>query len=324
MPRALSSPAAALLLLGLALSGCSETFTPASVIEDRRVLALVAEPPELDGSTPGATTTVRAVEAAPLVPPPLPAGTDTLTRRWSFCPFTLGAAAGYACAVPQCEVPLAAGAGGAVEVAPVTLAAACLADPAVVLPPDLAGGALPDRVEVLVRYRVVALAAGNPAAPEVVLREAVQRIPVWTRTPSAPLNASPAFAADAVTVGNGLAAAVAVRCDDPADLAACPVAGTLRRSGVLRVLATVDRDTIEDYAVGSRTATETFALTFFTTAGRFDEDRGAATRDLPGVAVGLQHQEVPAGTADALLWVVLRDLRGGQAVEGPFRLAVEP
>ncbi|MCM2332947.1 MAG: hypothetical protein NDI82_03260, partial [Anaeromyxobacteraceae bacterium] len=65
------------------------------------------------------------------------------------------------------------------------------------------------------------------------------------------------------------------------------------------------------------------AITFFTTAGRFDEDRGAASRELPAVAVGRRHEEVPAGTSDALLWVVLRDLRGGQAAAGPFRLAVE-
>lgn len=315
-------PVAVALALGAA--GCGETFTPPSVIEDRRVLALVTEPPELDGTQPDAAATVRAVEAQRIDEPAPPAGT-TLERRWSFCPFSLGAAAGYACAVPQCEVPLLPDASGAVTVAPVALAAACLQDPMVALPPELAGGALPDRVEVLVRYRIVAVtpADPDPARRELVRREAVQRLPVWTTTPTMPLNAAPAFGDPAVTVGAG---AGAEPCADPTPggLPACPVAGTLARSGVLRVVAAADPASIQDYAAGDRTATETFALSFFTTAGRFDEDRGAASRELPAAAVGLRHEAVPAGTTDALLWVVLRDLRGGQAVAGPFRLAVEP
>lgn len=324
--RALPSPRtpAALLALGLAAAGCSETFTPPSVVEDRRVLTLLADPPALDGSDPAAATTVRAVEAQPVAPPPLPAGTDALARRWSFCPFTLGAGAGYACAVPACEVPLAADAAGAVTVRPVEEALACLAALGANAPPDLVGG-LPPVVEVLVRYRLLAVASATPGAGEVLLREAVQRVPVWTASPAAALNALPAFAAAAVTVGSGLDAVVAEPCPTPegAGVLDCPVAGTLPAGGLLRVVAAVDPATIEDYLAGDRTATETFALTFFTTAGRFDEDRGAASRDLPAVAVGLRHEAVPAGTADALLWVVLRDLRGGQAAAGPFRLAVE-
>lgn len=327
MTRSSPSPAlpAALLALALAAAGCADTFTPASVIEDRRVLALLAEPPALDGTDHAAATTVRAVEAEPLLPPPLPAGTDALERRWSFCPFSLGAAAGYACAVPACEVPLAPDASGAVTVRPLEEIDACLAALGAAVPPDLAAG-LPPTVEVLVRWRLVAVASATPGVGEVLLREAVQRVPVWTVAPTAPPNASPAFAAAAVTVGSGGSAVVATPCPAPdaAGVKGCPVAGTLTRDGLLRVVAAVDGDTIERYAVGDRTADETFAVTFFTTAGRFDEDRGAASRALPAVAVGLKHEEVPAGTEDALLWVILRDLRGGQAAAGPFRVAVAP
>lgn len=327
MTRSLPSPVLAAPLLALALvgAGCADTFTPASVVEDRRVLALLADPPALDGTDPAAATTVRAVEAAPLAPPPLPPGADALERRWSFCPFSLGAAAGYACAVPACEVPLAPDGAGAVTVRPRQEIDACLAALGPAVPPDLAAG-LPPTVEVLVRWRLVAVATATPGVGEVVLREAVQRVPVWTVAPTAPLNAPPAFAAAAVTVGSGGAAVVAQPCGTPdaAGVKACPVAGTLSRAGVLRVVAAVNGDTIERYAVGDRTADETFAIGFYTTAGRFDDDRGVATRDLPAVAVGLKHEEVPAGTEDALLWVILRDLRGGEAAAGPFRLAVEP
>jgi len=330
-PKPSPTLASALLALSLAAAGCGETFTPQSVVEDRRVLTLVADPPALDASAPGATTTLRAVEAQPIDPPPLPAGTS-LERRWSFCPFTLGAATGYACAVPACEVALAPDLDGGVTVDPRAEAEACLAALGASAPPELLGG-LPPVVEVLVRWRLVAVtpAAADPARREVILREAVQRVPVWTATPTAPLNRLPGFAdtatvaTPAVKVGSGLEERTAQPCltPDPVGVLGCPSAGRLAKGSVLRVVAAVDPDTIEPYAVGDRTTAETFALAFFTTAGRFDDDRSAASRDLPAVAVGLKHEAVPAGTEDALVWVVLRDLRGGQAARGPFRIEVE-
>jgi hypothetical protein len=306
-----------LAALSLAAAGCADTFVPASVIEDRRVLALVAEPPELDLTV--ASTRVRAVEAQPIDEPALPAGTS-LARRWSFCPFSTGASTGYACAVPQCERPLVPDASGAVTVVPAAELQACLAAVGGALPPDLSsGGALPALLEVLVRYRLVEVTAGVPAPREVVLREAVQRIPVWTQA-HADLNVNPAFAAASpVTVGG----AAAVPCD-PADLPACLPAGTLSGAAPLLVEATVDRLTIQDYLVGDRLTAETFSLSFFTTAGRFDFERANATREQPKGSVQLKHDKVPAGTTQALLWVVLRDLRGGQAVAGPYLLTVQP
>lgn len=318
MARAIPRRAAAGAALALGLLGCSQDFTPPSVVVDHRVLAMVAEPPELDGTVPGAATVVRAVEAEPVGGAPLPSGA-TLERRWTFCPFSLGASTGYACAAPQCELPLTPDPAGAVTVAPVALALACLQDPGVVLPPDLAGGTLPARVEVLVRYRLVEVLAGTPGR-EILLREAVQRVPVWTVPPTQELNRNPAFAAVAPVTVDGVAA---VPCD-PSDLAACTPAGTLSPAGPLVVAATVDTRTIQDYPAGDRTATEAFALSFFTTAGRFDFETGSASRTAPSASVKLKDEEVPAGTSRALLWVVLRDLRGGEAVAGPFRLDVAP
>jgi hypothetical protein len=309
-------------LLALLLAGCTQDFVPGSVIENRRVLALVADPPELDGTQPGAATTVRAVEAQPLdqAEPP---GT-TLERRWSLCPFSLGARAGYACALPQCEVPLVPDAGGAVTVAQADLLAlvtTCLQAPGTVPPPGLGDGTFPAVSDVLVRYRLVEV---TPAAavPEVLLREAVQRIPVWNQPPTRALNGQPAFAAVAVEV-DGVAAQP---CADPtaAGVATCAAAGTLTPLAPLSIVAHVDPATIEDYPTGDRIATEAFNLTFFTTAGRFDYEAASATRDQPSGGVKLKFEAVPETTRDALLWVALRDLRGGEAVAGPFRLAVAP
>jgi hypothetical protein len=296
-------------MAALAASGCSQPFTPASVVEDLRVLAVVASPPELDGSVSGASSTLRAVVARPL------SDTTPVVESWSFCPFSAGAAVGYACAVPQCETALAAAPDGSVLVAPVALALACVQDHAASLPPDLAGsGALPARVEVLIRLHV-----DDGVGPP---RDAVQRLPVWTTAPTSPLNLPPAFAATAIRLDGAPAAPCAD--SSPAGLAACPPAATLRRAAHLPITASVDPGSIQDVTAGDRTAPESFDLSFFTTAGRFTEPRGGATRAAPDVATELKHEEVATGTADALLWVVLRDLRGGEAVTGPYRLAVEP
>jgi len=113
-------------------------------------------------------------------------------------------------------------------------------------------------------------------------------------------------------------------CADPtaAGVETCAAAGPLTTLAPLSIVARVDPATIEDYPTGERLATEAFNLTFFTTAGRFDFDAASATRDRPSGGVQLKFEEVPATTRNALLWVVLRDLRGGEAVAGPFRVGV--
>jgi len=315
-PATRTLPSLALALAALSLAGCAEDFPPASVIEDQRILALLAEPPELDGRDPAVTTRVSAVEAAP------PGFTPEagLARAWSFCPFTLGASTAYRCALPQCETPLVPGADGAVTVAPVQLAAQCLAAFGGALPPDvLGGGTLPDQVEVVVRYRLQRPAAGG-AAPE-VLREAVQRIPVWTVAPTQALNTTPAFDAVPLLIGGNSAP---VPCDLAAPLgsAACPSAATLPEGGRLVVRAQVTPASFEDYPVGERTATEALAVSFFTSAGRFTDERGAPSRGAPFTSTELKDEKLVAPEGRAFLWAVVRDLRGGQAVAGPYLITV--
>jgi hypothetical protein len=247
------------------------------------------------------------------VPPPPAVQHAALVPRWTFCPFSLGASTAYACAVPQCEVPLTPAADGRVTLQPVALALDCLRDPLVVLPPDLAGGGLPPRVEVLIRYRLV-----DPSlpAPDQLLREAVLRLPVWTVAPTEALNTNPGFGSPAVEVDHG----EPTRCDT-SDLPHCTSAGTLAPGAPLAIQATVDPTTIQSYAVGDRTAAEAFTLFFFTTAGRFKDARGSVTANAPTTGTELRYEEITVTAppiTQALLWVVLLDLRGGQAVEGPF------
>ncbi len=61
-------------------------------------------------------------------------------------------------------------------------------------------------------------------------------------------------------------------------------------------------------------------VSFYTTAGRFDYDWANG----PDAIVTLKPEELAAGTTEAAVWVVARDLRGGQTVGGPFRVVVAP
>jgi len=137
----------------------------------------------------------------------------------------------------------------------------------------------------------------------------------------AALNASPAFAAPAVSIGGS----AATPCADPAQpgTPACPVAGTLAPGGRLPVEAQVTPDSFQDYPVGGRTATETLAVSFFTSAGRFTEERGAPTRGAPSTSTELKDEKVAGDPRQVLVWAVVRDLRGGEAVAGPY-LVVRP
>jgi len=308
---------AAAALAGLA--GCAEDFPPASVVEDQRILALLADPPELDGRVAGATTTVTAVEAAP----PAPFVPDaTLVRRWSFCPFTLGASTAYRCAVPACETALTPAGDGSVTIEPRDLAEQCLADFGATFPPEvLGGGALPATVEVVVRYRLVR--PGATPAGDVVVREAVQRIPVWTTAPTSPLNRAPTFDPSLLRIGTATTPAT---CTDPASpgTPACPAIATLRPGLDLPIEVGVTSGSFDQFTASDRTLTETLTVSLFTSAGRFKDDRGNVTPGARSTGTVLQHDKVPAGTTSALLWTVVRDLRGGEAVAGPWLVAVAP
>jgi hypothetical protein len=289
-----------LLSLAVLLGGCADTFTPASVVEDLRVLAIVAEPPEVrPPATPGDPTETVTLFATAVTPPPAPgappAAPDPADVQWTFCPFSVGATSGYACAVPSCETALAPDAGGRVTVDPVRLGLDCIASLGGSFPGAPAGSGLPDQVEVLVRY--VATLDG-------LRREAVQRIPVWVSTPPATVdrNLNPVILpTDGFTVGPN--------CASPTPT--CPV------PAVTLTLA-LDQASFQSYPAGiDRTVQETAIVSFFTTAGRFTDERVQATFDAPTASTSLEAKELGDATG-AWVWAVARDLRGGEAVAGPL------
>lgn len=284
----------ALALLGLA--GCAADFTPRSVLEDVRVLALVAEPPEVGPNEP-VTITPKTYAPGPF------------TARWTFCPFSLGASVGYACAAPACEVPLAAAPDHSVTADPTALAIQCLqtlqqgGGPPLSIPPQL-----PPVVEVVFRYRVTDTATG-------LLREAVQLVPVDTAPPPpscastwpACRNTNPTIS---VSVG-GQGVTDGATCS----ATSCPV---LAPEAELDVVAQVGpAETYLDPA--GRPVQEQLVVSFFTTAGRFDYDRALG----PEARVKLKYEKITTAPDTAKVWAVARDLRGGEAAIG-FEVRIGP
>jgi hypothetical protein len=290
------------------LAGCSEDFPPGSVLDDLRVLALVADPPE---AGPGETVTVRAHVYVrpddPLLPPPAP-GDDPLRPRcpggpakaetWTFCPLTSGPSTGYRCLAPACDFPLEPAADGSVSAVPSQLALECLALLGGSFPSDPGAGGLPEQVETVFRYTVRSSSCAT--------REAVARVPLFTAGPPAVRNLAPVIA--------GV---------DLAGVTAAPdtTAASARAGEKVPMVVRIDPRSIQDYFdAAGRKVTETVVVEVFSTAGRFDADRGSA----PAAAFELKLEKLPAGLTTAVVYVVARDLRGGQAVAGPFRIAIVP
>jgi hypothetical protein len=288
-------PRSLLLLAALPLGGCADTFTPASVIEDLRVLAIVAEPPEVrPPASIGDPTEQVTIRATAVAPPATPGGPPVTPAApaWTFCPFSVGASAGYACAVPTCETALTPAADGTVTVDPLQLGAACVASLGGSLPGAPSGSGLPAQVDVLVRY--VATLAG-------VRREAVQRIPTWTTTPPATVERNL----------NPIIATATAGADCSGGLPGCSVAA-------VTISVVIDPASFQPYPAGpDRTVLETVVISFFTTAGRFKDERGQTTAGAPQTDSSLEAKEL-GGATEALVWVVARDLRGGEAVAGPL------
>jgi hypothetical protein len=65
---------------------------------------------------------------------------------------------------------------------------------------------------------------------------------------------------------------------------------------------------------------ESIVVSFYASAGRFEDDRGEG----PVASSLLRAEELlpPPADAESEVWVVARDLRGGQAVRGPLRVPI--
>jgi hypothetical protein len=235
---------------------------------------------------PGQALTVRPQDW-------LPPGSSIAEQRWTFCPLSAGAVAAYACAVPQCEVNLAPAPDGSVTANPTQIITQCLAAAGGTIPAEL-----PDQIQTVFRYRV--------ASSQGESRDAVLQIPQWTRLPPPDPNLPPVIVG--VEIG-GVPAQVGVPTPP------LPV------NGKLPVRLLIDPLSVQTYVDAAGVSqTETMTGYYYSTAGRFAN--GLAT----GIdtTVDLEGTYLLPGQATAEVWVVALDLRGGQAVAGPFQVPIAP
>ena len=269
-------------LLGLLLGGCASDFLPASVLNDLRVLAILADPLEVG---PGQQVALRPAVY-------LPPGATISSQRWTFCPLSAGSVAGYGCAVPQCEVELPAAGDGSTTADPSALAQQCIASAGVALPP-----VLPEVIDVTFTYQV--------ASSQGQSRQAVLQLPLWTQGPPPDPNRPPVI--ERVEIGG---VPVFPTPGAPAPLPA---------GAAVAVHVVVDPASVQTYLDAAGTAvTETMTTSWYTTAGRLSADRATGV----DTAVDLEAIDLEEGQTAADVYVVVRDLRGGQALAGPFTVPI--
>jgi hypothetical protein len=276
--------ATSLVAVALLAAGCKNDFAPQSDLLGLRVLALVADRPEL---APGQAITITPSEFVPGTP-------TSVVRTWTFCPFTVGSVTAYACAVPACEVNLPEGA--TVTANPTALIAACL--PGGQIPPGL-----PEPVNTVFRYQIRTVTGGVTAT-----REAILQVPQWLYQVPANSNVPPVI--QKVLVGGTQVWPVTVPPVTPPHL---PPDGTLP------VELVIDPASVQTFVdAAGLPQTETMTGYFYTTAGTFSDGVTTGTDTI----TTLEGTGFPAGITGFEVWVVALDLRGGQAVAGPITVTV--
>jgi hypothetical protein len=269
----------AVLFAAFLLAACGDDFLPPSVLADLRVLAVPATPLE---AGPGETVALR-----PVVFVPEDEQLDAVA--WTFCPFHLGSSAGYRCVAPACETALPLAADGSVSAVPSALGASCAAGAQL---PVGGLGAVPEQVEALFR--------GRYRSSSGLERQVVLPLPLWLAGPPAQRNRHPAVTRVELD-GQPLQVGTPAREARPDD------------ELTLRVLT--DETSMDPFVdEAGRQRVEEPLVSFYTTAGRLGSDREAGA----DARTTLRLEQLEPGQTEARLYVVVRDLRGGQAAAGPF------
>ncbi len=270
--------------LAVALAGCAGDFDPPSLLTDARILAIVAEPIE----TTAADTVVATAHVY------LPDGDAVAGSSWSFCPYSLGPTAGYACIDERCEFDIG-GDSQTVSFSAGALAAGCLEAVGSEGGPGQ-GGEPPDYVSTFLRFDLQTEAGTT--------RSAMLEQRLWLAA-APPQNRHPAISS--VLVGGR-------------EASAGEIVATAKAGEVLPVEVLVDASSLDEYEdEAGRKKREAAVVSFYADAGSFQYDRLEGTEVTSEWTAG----KLPDGSGQVRLFVVVRDLRGGQAPAGPFLVQIE-
>jgi len=269
------------IAIGLFLEGCGDDFLPPSYLNDLRVIALVSDPVEA-GTADEVTLTPHLY---------LPQDDSLTGEVWKFCPFSLGPTSGYQCAVPACETELFPEPDGSVRATPGALAFQCVSELAGGDSPEGVPFEIPEQIDVYFNYQV-STSSGQT-------RDAVFKQVLWTQGPPPAPNGSPLF--ESVEVGG-----LTISPGETAD----PVAESAEVEFRVHIFPESLDNFIDD---SGRSRTEEVIVSFYASAGRFEFDRSSGV----DVSQKWEAKELEPGQTQADVYLVARDLRGGQAVFGP-------
>jgi hypothetical protein len=274
-----------LLAAALLAAGCDTGFDPPSYLKDLRVLAVLASPLE---AGPGDVVTLR-----PHIY--LPRAASITAVEWSFCPLTLGARSAFRCVLPACETPLVPAADNSVTANPLALAETCLA--AVAGSGSVpTGSTLPQMIDTVFRLRVT--------ASDGAVEQVIERYPVWPFAAPPARNRPPAISG---ITANGAAPDTAGVFAPAAPLAE------------VTIEVAIDPQSLDAFTdANGDSHTEDPVVSFYATAGRFKRDRANGTRG----NVIWKAEKLGADDFEAVVYVVARDLRGGQTLAGPYRIPI--
>lgn len=275
------------ILAALLLCGCT-TFDPASFVDKLRLVAVVADPPDV---APGQSSTLTATAANP--------GGALPTITWDACLLAPPPASGQS--VNQDCVTLPEGDPALVHFGQGLSATATMP----MLSPSMLG--LPDQTNGFYLPVRARLDAGGSS----LVAFYSLRIFLGSLTPNTP-NRNPSLTG-IFTVPSADAGAAA---DTPLDEANPPV---VHDGDALALRALLTPDSQESYVVFDgdpattppRMVTETVRISWFATAGEFSNDTTGV--DKPDTTLTLDKHQPPSGTTIDL-WAVARDERGGSDV----------
>ncbi len=302
------------LLAGVAAGACGADFEPASLVTGPRLVALVAEPPELGFEGVAALAAVVTDPAA------------VAEATFTVCPVSTGSTGGYACVGPELALPsdglgatLDAGVLGAyLETLRTNFAAAApalrsglLADDAcldgVLSDVDACGGG--EACEAAAGEAAVAClrAGGVDATVRLRLRfegsepfDAYKRVRLRDATAEHPANTNPRLVGVRVEPVDRPGEAVTLVAGGATEVAA--------GAGV-RLVPLLDEGAVEAWRGDGEEVTELVSFSWFTTAGSFDY--GRSTADVPEVELAVPGPGDDDAASALQLFVVARDDRYG-------------
>ena len=270
-------------LICMTSSACVETFAPRSSIDGLRVLALVADKFEVGVTDP------EPVQIEPFV---VATSTDSLSHEWLFCPISAGGRAGFACAIPACEIDIPSSPSGQITFHPGQAAIVCLESLSENTTSETQAifestDSIPDKVETIFRYKVTD-ENGDSA-------EAIFRMPLWIMNKPTDLNK--AMTIETIKIGDTTVTST------PAEIG-------LDSLTEIPIVVQLNSATIEEQ--------DDPVVAYFSTEGRFSSELSSDIRSESTLSVE------QLSVSELKLYIVARDLRGSQDVLGPILIKRSP